>query len=55
MLGPLVFPFRGNCLWEMQIGPLVIQWGHTSPWNRNGILGSPLRLWIDKAWRDWMM
>ena len=47
-------PFKGSNLYESQIGPVVIQWGHSEPWSKNGIAGTPLHIWHDSCWRDWL-
>jgi len=47
-------PWKGQNLYEMQFGPVVVQWGHREPFERNGLLGTPLHIWKDRFWRSWI-
>jgi hypothetical protein len=50
-------PFRGQYAYEIQIGPLVIQWRHDGKaWAKthgisHGITINKLSLWKDSLWR----
>ncbi len=52
ILGRLI-PYKGNVAWEMEIGPIVIQWAHgKGSWGKkaNSFILGKLYIWKDPFW-----
>lgn len=50
-------PFKGNCAYESQVGPWVLQWRHDGyPWKKSypitgkGFTLGKLHIWRDQQW-----